>query len=91
MADEKEILRSKHAFGNSSGVDLALQQGLIDERDILFLDEDTDKPKIGWISKSGKPIILTDEKADLSKVEADVDALESDVDALENEMAAFKI
>ena len=83
----EELLRSKHAFGTSEGIEKALEQKLIDERDILFLDEDTDKPKIGWISKSGKPIILTDEKADLSKVEADVDALESDVDALETEMA----
>lgn len=67
---------AKHAFGSSSSIESALEQGIIDARDILFLDEDTDNPKIGWVTKDGKPIILTDEKADLSEVEADVEALE---------------
>ena len=85
MADE--LLRSRHAFGNSSGIENALQQGIIDERDILFLDENTDEPKIGWVTKEGKVVILTDEKADLSKVEEDVDALEASVSTLETEMS----
>ena len=85
MADE--LLRSKHAFGSSDGVLKAVEDGKIDAYDILFLDGDTNKPKIGWIDKNGNPVILTDEKADLSQVEADVDALESDVDALETELA----
>ena len=85
MADE--LLRSKHAFGSSDGISKAVEDGKIDAYDILFLDGDTDKPKIGWIDKNGNPVILTDEKADLSQVEADVDALESDVDALETELA----
>ncbi len=71
--------KAKHAFGSSSAIESALEQGLIDARDILFLDEDTDKPKIGWITKDGKPVILTDEKADLSEIEADVEALESQI------------
>lgn len=45
-----EILRSKHAFGNLSGVLSALDAGKIDAHDILFLDGDT-KPKVGWIDK----------------------------------------
>ena len=85
MADE--LLRSKHAVGSSDGISKAVEDGKIDAYDILFLDGDTDKPKIGWIDKNGNPVILTDEKADLSQVEADVDALESDVDALETELA----
>lgn len=68
--------KAKHAFGSSSSVESALKQGIINERDILFLDENTDKPKIGWVTKDGKAVILTDEKADLSEVEADVEALE---------------
>lgn len=50
MADE--ILRSKHGFGNLSGVASAFQEGLIDSYDILFLDGDTE-PKIGWIDRDG--------------------------------------
>lgn len=84
MADE--LLRSRHAFGTSEGVELALEQKLIDERDILFLDEDTDNPKIGWIKKDGTPVILKDEKADLSEVEAEIDALESNVSVIETDV-----
>lgn len=71
--------KAKHAFGSSSSVESALKQGIINERDILFLDENTDKPKIGWVTKDGKAVILTDEKADLSEVEADVEALEAEM------------
>lgn len=72
MADE--LLRSKHAFGSSDGISKAVEDGKIDAYDILFLDGDTDKPKIGWIDKNGNPVILTDEKADMSEFEAEVDA-----------------
>lgn len=70
-------MKAKHAFGNLADVEKALEIGKIDNYDILFLDGDTDNPKIGWIDKNGNPIILKDEKADLSEVEADVEALES--------------
>lgn len=68
--------KTKFGFGSSSNVEQALLDKKINARDILLLDEDTDNPKIGWVSKDGKPIILTDEKADLSEVESDVAALE---------------
>ena len=71
--------KAKHAFGSSSAIESALSSGRINARDILFLDENTDKPKIGWITKDGRPVILTDEKADLSEVEADVEALEAEM------------
>lgn len=69
-------MKAKHAFGNLADVEKALEAGKIDSYDILFLDGDTE-PKIGWIDKNGNPVILKDEKADLSEVEADVEALES--------------
>ena len=72
-------MKAKHAFGSSSGVESAIKSGKIDAFDILFLDGDTDKPKIGWVDKKGNPVILKDEKADLSEVEADVEALEAEV------------
>ena len=46
--------KSKHAFGSEANVDNAIQQGLIDAYDVLFLAEG----KIGWIDKNGKKIIL---------------------------------
>ena len=49
-----ELLRSRHAFGSESSVDTALQRGLIDAYDILFLNEG----KIGWIDKYGNKVIL---------------------------------
>ena len=69
-------MKAKHAFGSSSGLEAAIQSGKVDSFDILFLDGDTDSPKIGWIDKNGNPVILKDEKADLSEIEADVEALE---------------
>ena len=53
-----ELLRSRHAFGSEANVDSALQQGLIDAYDILFLKEG----KIGWIDADGNKVILEDKK-----------------------------
>ena len=55
------ILRSRHTFGNSENIAQALSSKQIDEYDIMFLDGDTDNPKIGWIDKNGKPIIIQQE------------------------------
>ena len=88
--------KAKHAFGSSERVLESIANGVIDSYDILFLDGDTDNPKIGWVDKDGNPVILKDEKADLSEVEADVEALESamaekanasDVETLETALA----
>ena len=46
-------LKSKHAFGSEANINSALQQGKIDEHDILFLDE----RKIGWIDKNGNIVM----------------------------------
>lgn len=69
--------RAKHAFGSSERVAESIAKGIIDSYDILFLDGDTDNPKIGWIDKNGNPVILKDEKADLSELESDVAELEA--------------
>lgn len=73
--------KTKFGFGSSENLEQALEQGLLNARDIVLLDEDTDNPKIGWISKSGEAIILTDEKADLSEVEKEIANLESAIAA----------
>lgn len=51
-------LKSKHAFGSEVNVDAALEQGLIDAYDILFLTEG----KVGWIDKDGNKVIVEDKK-----------------------------
>lgn len=59
MAEEnKELLRSKHAFGSSANVESVIASGLVDAYDILFLDGDTDHPKIGWVNKAGEVVML---------------------------------
>lgn len=52
-------LKSKHAFGSEINVDAALEQGLIDAYDVLFLSEG----KVGWIDANGKKVILEDKKS----------------------------
>ena len=53
-----ELLKSRHAFGSEANIDSALDQGLIDAYDVLFLNEG----KIGWIDKDGNKIILENKK-----------------------------
>ena len=50
--------KSKHAFGSEANIEYALEQGLIDAYDILFLSEG----KIGWIDKNGQKVILENKK-----------------------------
>ena len=52
------MAKSKHAFGAEANIDSALQQGIIDAYDILFLNEG----KIGWIDKDGNKVIIEDKK-----------------------------
>ena len=58
MSDTNELLRSKHAFGMEENIDSALEQGLVDAFDILFLKDKDGNPKIGWIDKEGKKVIV---------------------------------
>lgn len=51
-------MKSKHAFGSEANVDSALEQGLIDAYDVLFLSEG----KIGWIDKNGNKVIPENKK-----------------------------
>jgi hypothetical protein len=46
------IDKSRHAFGKSENLSVALDSGAVDAYDILFLDGDTD-PKLGWVDASG--------------------------------------
>lgn len=60
--------KARHAFGQSAGVSTALDNGLIDAYDILFLDGDT-QPKIGWIDKNGV-FRLVDNKTQVVRINA---------------------
>lgn len=46
---------SKHAFGSKASIETAKSNGLINERDILFLDN----REIGWIAKDGSTVMST--------------------------------
>ena len=81
-----ENLKSRHAFGSSEKVEQALESKVIDERDILFLDEDTDNPKIGWITKTGQAVIVSNEKSDLTELETKLLELETDIDVIEGKI-----
>ena len=52
------MAKSKHAFGAEANIETALQNGLIDAFDILFLNEG----KIGWIDKDGNKVIAEGKK-----------------------------
>lgn len=62
-------LKARHAFGSSSGIDAAIEANKIDAFDILFLDGDTNEPKVGWIDKSGNKVIVED-KIQVVRVES---------------------
>lgn len=62
MAEENELLRSKHAFGSVANLDSAISQGKVDAYDILFLKDENDQAKIGWIDKNGNKVIVEDKK-----------------------------
>lgn len=84
--------KARHAFGRSEGVDGALQAGVIDAYDILFLDGDTDNPKVGWIDKNGNKVIIEGQSVDLSVLEeevskkADAAAVDALIDTATNEI-----
>lgn len=79
--------KARHAFGSSAEVQKALQNGLIDAYDILFLDGET-SPKIGWIDRNGI-FRLVENEADFSDLEEMIatKANASDVEALGIEVA----
>ena len=78
--------KAKHAFGNLSDVQNALNQGKIDAYDILFLDGNTE-PKIGWIDANGEFRLVKNE-TDLSELETELEnkADAEDLVELENQI-----
>lgn len=69
-------LKARHAFGSSANLEQALSNNIIDEYDILFLDGDTDEPKVGWVDKNGQIVICQDETG-VTQVDALPEAGES--------------
>lgn len=78
-------VKSKIAFGASSAVESAKEQGVIDAGDILLLDSDT-TPKIGWITPAGNTVVIENAGADLSELEAEVDTLNESMTAVQAEV-----
>lgn len=90
--------KSKHAFGSEANVDAAIQNGLIDAYDIMFLDE----KKIGWVDRDGNKVIIDHpdtatleaeiaNKANADEVEARIDQVQQDVVAAANAYADAQI
>lgn len=53
------------AFGDSENLDVAIEQGTINPKDVLFMDGDTKNPKVGWVSDNGKAVVIdVDSKVD---------------------------
>lgn len=55
------VPKAKHAFGSEANIAKALEQNLIDQYDILFLEGSDGKPKVGWIDKNNRPVLVQDE------------------------------
>lgn len=68
--------KARFGFGSSSAVEQALSDGKINARDIVFLDENTENPKVGWVTKDGEIVVA---KPDLSGIEADISQVESEL------------
>lgn len=47
------IDKSRHVFGSEPDVDLAIEQGLIDAYDVLFLSDG----RVGWVDRNGGKVI----------------------------------
>ena len=52
--------KARHAFGSSSKIEEAKLANKINSFDILFLDGNTDEPKIGWLDADGNTVIVQD-------------------------------
>ena len=76
--------KARHAYGKSENLQNALDSGAVDAFDILFLDGDTD-PKIGWVDKSGNPIIMKSTTELEGQVEELVTEIESKISTEEAE------
>lgn len=63
-------LRSKQAFGNSENLEAAMNANKVNAYDILYLDGDTDKPKLGWVKKDGTPVFIDTENVVVIEDEA---------------------
>ena len=79
--------KARHAFGSSENLQNALNSGIVDAYDILFLDGDTN-PKVGWVDKNGDVRIVSNE-TDLSGIQAEIatKANVEDVETLESQIA----
>lgn len=84
MANE----RAKHAFGTLENVDSALDNGIIDAYDILFVKDANGKPYVGWIDKEGQKVIC-DDSAEFAELEGQIatKANAEDLAQIESELA----
>lgn len=79
--------KAKHAFGPLERVPEIIESGLVNARDILFMDEDTDAPKIGWIKKDGT-LALVQSATDLTEIKNEITKIEKSFEKVDYEVSA---
>lgn len=60
--------KSKHAFGSEARLDQAIQNGILNQCDIIFLDEG----QVAWINKNGKLIRQKDSGATATQIKYEI-------------------
>lgn len=58
-------------FGKSKNLEEAIEKGIVDKKDVLFMDGETTNPKVGWIDDNGKAVVIDVD----AKVNAAVDTI----------------
>ena len=80
--------KARHAFGLLENIDSALENGVIDSYDILFVKNAEGKPFVGWVDKNGNKVIC-DETAEFEALESQISqkANAEDVETLGSQIA----
>lgn len=54
--------KARHAFGALENIDNAIERGVVDSYDILFVKDSGGKPYVGWIDKDGSKVIVQEDE-----------------------------
>lgn len=61
--------KAKHAYGSRKNLEAAIASGAVNAFDILLLNDEDEKPVVGWIDRDGNPVIA---EPDFSEIEAEL-------------------
>lgn len=66
--------KAKHAYGSRANLQNAIDAGLVDAYDVLFLNGENEAPTVGWMDKNGNPVIVDVENTELKNQVSDLEA-----------------